>query len=805
MGKLNVYSDIKSTIIGIALENVIRNIQERINEKKQQIDDIVDYTSIAQDIHSAVEKVDQYILRYHSKYIENDVLTQEEKKSFLDGIFNEYPDLRMNKSLVSTYLLNYLERINHLIQKEMTLSERVLLNHEIDNNRLLQQILNMVSEIIDEQRNSHPLKPYNDNLMYAQSFCETLFLHRNNPDSRVNMQNLFVLPEHLVESAYNNLVEPDYSLNQEIEHFVSGKKTALFIVGDAGTGKSTLVSWINYHYCLGDEISKTIFKDRPVITVRLRDLDRDYIGHNRLMNAILAYLNIDTLDDLTLCYPAAIMILDGFDELCMIEGLIDYEYLLNDVFRKNLPHFQFIITTRPKYLDIHKVCVDYTYIHLKHFSRALRNQWLDKYMYDCKAEVSDFIEDYIRSLSDEDDYDGMNNSDDTAVCDTPMTLYMIVSKRITQEALVNHWALYQQIFYQELSDTEYNKMFPNKEWRYEHPIHRYKDLLYRISEEISYEMYRTGNRTLHLSNVQLKRIISDILECSVTDDEISEIAERCYALCTYWKADTRKGFVEFYHNNIRDFFLCERIYRRMNGLYVDIDNAILKNGIKTAFRNDRRDAFDYSIVLGKDLSENYSSASFETKVCQFIYERSFYENTVFSQFHRISFSSMENQMHLFPLTFQNMLSFKIPYNIIPNENYIQYLCNILTCAAQIFRYAAEPFLINDNSTQEKDEILFQWWDAATDVNEIGTLKYLFRAIFRQVPVTYDDGIMISMASKSDFSGVDLNDCDLREIDFRYSNLTNANFTNAVLDRCDFRNTKREFTDFTNSTNNDVVW
>lgn len=794
------------TTLGQALESAVQKNQQIFKINQRRMDDIIDYTVIAQDLHWAAEKVDQYITQYHANYIGGHVLTQEEKESFLDGFFDAYPKLRSYRSQVIPYLHKYLERMDDILCKELTFSERVLLCHEADHNRLLHQIIDMVSEILDEQRKARPQESYNANLMYAESFCQTLFLHKDQPESKVNLQNLFVMQNHSIAGEYGTFVRAGCSLDQEIEHFLSGEKTALFIQGDAGSGKSTLVSWMNYHDCFRDEISKRLFKNRPVVTVRLRDLDRSKIGDNRMMNAILAYLKVCTLDDLAENYPSAIMILDGFDELCMIEGLVDYEYLIGDIFRKNLPGFQFIITTRPKYLDVHKVDVDYTYIHLEHFDREQRVQWLENYIHVCGEQVSDFIEDYIRNLADWDDSGCMENSDDAAVCDTPMTLYMIAAKRISRDSLTNHWALYRQIFFQELSDTEYNKMFPNREWRYEHPIHRYKDLLYRISEEIAYEMYRTGNRTLQLSDVQIRQIISNILDCRMTDEEISAISDRCYALCTYWKADTRKGFVEFYHNNIRDFFLCERIYRRLNEMYRKMDTCLSAENSGISFAMSSGDVVAFSNMLGNDLCENYSHAALETKVCQFIYERSLYENTHFSEIREASFPVLENKLTIFPLVFQNMLSFRMRYCIVPRENNIQILSNIFTCAAQIFRYAAEPFLRTvDETSPDEEEVLFRWWFEVADVNAVGTLKYLFRSIYRQVPVTYDDGTMISMSSKSNFSGLNLSDCDLREIDFRYSNLAYAVFSNTVLDRCDFRDTKREYVDFTNISDKDAAW
>ena len=45
------------------------------------------------------------------------------------------------------------------------------------------------------------------------------------------------------------------------------------------------------------------------------------------------------------------------------------------------------------------------------------------------------------------------------------------------------------------------------------------------------------------------------------------LLQKCYALNTFWKERSNDGAVEFYHNNIRDFFLCEKIMRELNQVY----------------------------------------------------------------------------------------------------------------------------------------------------------------------------------------------------------------------------------------------
>lgn len=127
------------------------------------------------------------------------------------------------------------------------------------------------------------------------------------------------------------------------------------------------------------------------------------------------------------------------------------------------------------------------------------------------------------------------------ICDTPLALYMLAAGKITEDAWNNPWVLYHQIFCEELSNTEYNKLFSKS--AYTHGISRYNDVLYRISAEISYKMYQTGNKKLHVLQDEIEEIIEGMqLETGRTQ----LLIKRCYALCNYWKNDGKSGMAEFY-------------------------------------------------------------------------------------------------------------------------------------------------------------------------------------------------------------------------------------------------------------------
>lgn len=646
-----------------------------------------------------------------------------------------------------------------------------------DTSYTISKLINFAKdEIIPEIRNakelkdtSHKMQVYTANKLYISAFEETLFLHRDKNDSSVNLVNLFVPQkyreflqrnnhEEKNKFLYNNLLERLTCFVQEdVEQF-------LFIEGDAGSGKSTLMSWLNYHFEKKDKIGKQIFDNKTLLTIRLRDLDKKIIGiSGRLISAILSYMKIDTIDDLEAMFPNAVMILDGFDELCMIENILDYEHFLYDLNRIKLHNFKFIITTRPKYIKISSLDFLKKYIFLEHFDKEQRITWLNNYMDPnlCNQKVDQEIKEYIECIDD---------SYATGVCDTPMSLYMLVARKISNESLTNNWCLYHQIFFEEINETEYNQMFPDPNRDYAHRIIGYRDIIYRISEEIAYKMYCSGNSKFYLSSDELQTIIEKLAnnDDKLHVNEIKALVKRCYALCSYWKVNSDYGVVEFRHNNIRDFFLCEKIYREINTLYQDSHSVLEIKNIVGRFC----DLFHYNVL--------------ETTVTQFIYLRSIYG--MIQQ--KYEFPAIEYKNRYLPKIYELMLTDGSVFSKTLEKNPIQKIINVLTCVAQVYRYIYEPFL------QINEKII--WWNSVQSINENGMLQLVFHSVFCQVPVTINYNKMITLASKSDFSGVNLKSCDLRNIGFQYSELSNVDFSNAILTGCDFSNANLNKTDFSNA-------
>ena len=475
-----------------------------------------------------------------------------------------------------------------------------------------------------------------------------------------------------------------------------------------------------------DNTAKKIFGDRPVITIRLRNLDKEMIGTSKnLRKAILEYMNLGFTRDFEKRFPNAVMILDGFDELCMIEGISDYNRLLYNLNNEGKAG-QYIITSRPKYIDV-GINISSDRIALQHFDKEQREEWLKHYTSPdyCNQTLEQGVREYIENISEE---------NDSAIFDTPLTLYILTANNDIKNK--NSWELYHQIFYHELSETKYNAMFGGSG----HSIIQCSDIIYRISEEIAYRMYQTNNNQLYVVSDELKDIVDTLIgtERQLDDDNTRKWVKQCYALCNYWK-ETGDGAVEFYHNNIRDFFLCEKIYRELNAIYADYQLS----------QNDK---------IGKliEFFKQFTKAPLQDMVCKFILLRA--EKDVND---KNSFVYKEKNQRLLPYLFEKMLTEHKLYKDIGEERYIEAIVNILSCTAQVYRHIYEHIL------EEKE--CMKWWDNVMNINtRSDIITYCFRYIFTHRLRTRDGGCI---SNRIDIKWLNLSESNLRNMDFQGANLS----------------------------------
>lgn len=611
-----------------------------------------------------------------------------------------------------------------------------------------------IYRMLKEKEQTKQNRDYYD---YVKSFGSVLFLHKGEDRQAITLKDIYVQPSYRF-SVRSSVKETDADFMEVLRQFGEREDNRVMIIeGDAGVGKSSLIS----HLCYQNEKrlqqnESGIWKDSNVYCVRLRNLTTNRNFKEVPVQEILKELGLPSHTELG---NRDVVLLDGFDELCMMDGMTEFaEHILSEIIR-GFSGAHIIITTRPKFIDMTKLKqqglgTDIIYILLNHFDTGKREEWIQKYRLICGKEDYPKLE-RIRMI---------DNEASDGICDTPLALYMLAAGKITDDAWNNPWVLYHQIFCEELSNTEYNKLFSPT--AYTHGISRYNDVLYRISAEISYKMYCTGNKKLYVLQEEIEEVIEGMqLEIGRTE----QLIKRCYALCNYWKNDGEKGMAEFYHNNIRDFFLCEKIFFELENIYQNFKPDYMQNERKL------EEAIKKFIIA---FSRLYTFSDFSDKVSEFIFYRSLYKMENGTE---ENFILQELKYQFLGCFFEKMFIHGAvhEYQYDGERNLYQENINVLKCVVQIYRHIYEPYVV-------KNKKRLEWFfNAASEMNSIEGFPGLFKPVFIRTPLTISEDYCIPVAGYANFNIYDMKKADLRYGMFNHSKFLSCDFSDTILKSTDF--------------------
>lgn len=386
---------------------------------------------------------------------------------------------------------------------------------------------------------------------YSEHFTEALYLNKDN--SNVNLKNLFVIPD--VSTVYKKVSGSCNLLEYLSTTFLSEAKP-LVLLGDAGSGKTTIVSWLAYKFYVekNSETSQKLFGDKQLLIVKLRDVNKGDIRDEGLYDAICRYLHVECEHN---TFRDKYVVLDGMDEISLTENYVDYKQYFIELHEKFSDAFKLIITSRSSVVSSDTI-IDktgkeaYSVYKLDSFSYSNKLEWIRKYEKCTGSTILEGIKD--RFLSTEDD----------TIFDYPQLMYMIAGEK--QESgnwsLDNEWSIYHHIFY----DVVFSKEYDGKT----HPFNKYRDTAYRLLEIIAYEMY-LKNSDEKIEKKRINDLLARLDDSHLkTSSELLDAFEKYgYGMGCYWNIGD-DAEIEFYHNNIRDYFIAEYIYRELNNIFSSV-------------------------------------------------------------------------------------------------------------------------------------------------------------------------------------------------------------------------------------------
>lgn len=612
---------------------------------------------------------------------------------------------------------------------------------------------------------------------YSDNYEAPLFLHKTMNDTRITLQNTYIEPHYSdikvshanLKSTIDRLSETDTLTTVSLlDTFLWYKDNIrlLFIDGAAAIGKTSFISWLCYHYLHKDisEEGKSIFalSETKLVVVRLRDLSIE--ASDSAEKSILRYLGISTKKEFEDAYKNSFIVLDGADELSFVGGLgsITIEQFILSIFNA-FPRHKIMVTSRPHFIEMSSfqgATRSFSYIHcnIKHFSQSDRTNWINAYE-KAGGEILENTKEYLLKISDK-DADG--------VADTPLALYLLAACDFREEMRDNKWILFHEIFHNAIRSTDYNSSFQNG---------YHKKLTNDVFAEIVYETIgRISNRMYQNMKEERYYILSDELDAIIQNHtgvlKDTEAIKKTCVLCAYWKENTNIGALEFYHNDIRDFFLCEYLYKRFNEInFNKCRDDILLGIIKTAC-----DVFQFGVIANTTWAQAFSffynrikaskGLAASNDLCCFNIN-GMYKEVIYRLLHNKVLWNIASEQ-------------KSPYDVIKSVVYNTLL--FLKIWGMAISVDVLPLFFEDDTDDHfwiGKGIFYDWDDIF-----LGDIKI-------------SDDLHLSVGSYSIISNLEFKSYNLNSICFESSKLMNVDFKTASLIGANFRKTKLKDVNFSN--------
>lgn len=706
----------------------------------------------------------------------DEVPSNEDINKFIDSFVEKFIVELLNYPKLRTYIVT-----NSIIEQDLIIAE-------------IQRNLNQLNEQINKlQKENSIQKYYDDNRAYSNKFIETLFLHTITSDeNNIRLCDVFTAPEVI---AFDDNNEERKNVIDIINDFVASQSVSseknsiniMFIEGQAAMGKSSLVSYLAWNYCEKTDLAKDIFDQKKLITVRLRDLLQYQTTLNILvpLSDIYKYLFCGSnfsQEECSKLLSNCVLVLDGFDELCMVENINDSQlrsfYFSN--LNRQLDAFngecKVIITTRPTYLHIDQYDFPKIHVLMQPFSKQQRQNWIENY-----EKISPISPDVKSKLSGE--FDEVF----TSIVDTPLVMYMIVAKGIYVSEDMDIWELYNRVFLVEV----YKKNYDNNG---QHGIAQYEQYFHRLTAEIAKyllgerKFFATIDQILEVKEIQnlVDNLTHESYENLNKNEKVQKILTDCFGIASYFKTikvsgetDIEKSAVEFYHNNIRDFFCCEyiwfflqRVYEGLQSHQDDSDEWFMRNFQKEfqfiVFLKDSGTGDDSNMIL-KFLSSKVHYFKKNNK--------------------REEFLVKEIKSHYFTSFFGKMLSTGMlyEYKYDGHTNILEMMVNIYVSVLSIYKIIYSPYLSHDatlpvTSTEEQKiavgtSFIYRHLTLMANMHDNSFLNF--------------DGIMFCGIDfdKYNFNNASFKGCHLRACVFTGCDLRGTNFSYSDLSYADLRNAK----------------
>ncbi len=325
---------------------------------------------------------------------------------------------------------------------------------------------------------------------YAEKWNRNVFLNDfdegdENAGVNIRLKDIYLekcLPHYKwksSEAVWSDLKEllKEYVIN-------NNDKKMLLILGQAGIGKSTLITWI---------IANLIERKEQVLVYQfVSDLRNVNWQSDNIFNEILKILNLEYVD-----LENRTLILDGFDEIYASK---DREKILNQlhyelIVMNNLKSFSLIITCREN--CVYKLeNIKCNHITLQVWDDGQIHSFCENYM---RVNVSGVTRETISMILDNKEILGI-----------PLILYMLMAFKIDISKNGSIMDVYDRIFSLDEGGI-YDRCIKNQSYATPHRISAIKQQIYQVSQQIAFWIFENNSEQAFISQKEYEKICDIVM------------------------------------------------------------------------------------------------------------------------------------------------------------------------------------------------------------------------------------------------------------------------------------------------------
>ena len=374
---------------------------------------------------------------------------------------------------------------------------------------------------------------------YAQRWNKNVFLNNFNKRDKnagVNIMLQELYPEkHLPHYKWKSDDEESADLKELLREYIvdNDEKKMLLILGQAGIGKSTLITWI---------MANLVEKKEDVLVYQFAsDLRSVNWQDDNILDEIFATIDLgyNLLEGKTL-------ILDGFDEISVKENRERILRKLNqELKRKNyLRKFSLVLTCRENYVDK---------IELKGIEYITLQAWDE-------TQIRSFCENYEKMIVGKDLARDNRNlemkiekiMEKKGIMGIPLILYMVLALNVDVEKNSSIVDIFDQVF-----SLKKGGIY-DREYDIEHRINapEIKRHIHHISQRIAFWIFENNSDEATISQEKFEEICDHEMQVSEQKDDS---IQRDILIGNFFKLKHCEGKetdeIQFVHRSIYEYFV----------------------------------------------------------------------------------------------------------------------------------------------------------------------------------------------------------------------------------------------------------